>query len=278
MHNDLITAFNKLVEIIKADERCKGGWHYGSVGRNQTDIYSDYDPIFLVADKDFEQFAVDVPKMLKQISDELLICWAESFNSNFFKNYCNVIRLGDNLHQLDFFILNYNYPDEWWCRHHCKGCTRDNIFFDRNGETAEFLDKGYTTDNYIPDIVRAMDTYWFHAMMLVKYFKRKDIFNLLKNISEFMFHAHVDLLLSHYDKMDWGAWETKVKYCVPEEKQEHLKMYFIPADISIIQTAVEKCIILFKNDAQEICKEKEIDYPVSISQQVISYFNKNVIS
>jgi hypothetical protein len=27
----------------------------------------------------------------------------------------------------------------------------------------DFLDKRYTTDNYIPDTVRAMDTYWFHA-------------------------------------------------------------------------------------------------------------------
>ena len=272
MHKDLIAAFDKLTGIIKADERCKGGWHYGSVGRGQADIYSDYDPVFLVADKDFEQFAADVPTMLRQISDELLICWAESFNSNFFRNYCNVIRLGDNLHQLDFFMLNYDYPEEWWCRQHCKGCTRDNIFFDRTGETAAFLDKGYTTDNYIPDTVRAMDTYWFHAMMLVKYFKRKDIFKLLKNISDFMFHAHIDLLLSHYDTMDWGAWETKVKYGVPEEKQEHLKMYFVPAEINALQTAMEKCIVLFKNDAEEICKAKGVDYPVSIAQQVISYF------
>jgi len=277
MHKDLITAFNKLVEIIKADERCKGGWHYGSVGRGQTDIYSDYDPVFLVADKDFEQFAADVPKMFKQISDELLICWPEDYNSKIFKNYCCVIRIGDNLHQHDFFILNYDYPDEWWCRQHCKGCTRENIFFDRYGETAAFLDKGYTTDNYLPDTVRAMDTYWFHAMMLVKYFKRKDIFKLLKNIFDFMFHTHVDLLLSRYDTMDWGAWETKVKYCVPKEKQEHLKMYFTSAEISSLQTAMEKCINLFKNDAEEICREKGINYPVTVSQQVISYFNKNVV-
>jgi len=82
MHKDLAEAFNKLVEIIKTDERCKGGWHYGSVSRNQTDIYSDYDPVFLVADKDFEQFAADVPRIFKQISDELLICWPENYNSN----------------------------------------------------------------------------------------------------------------------------------------------------------------------------------------------------
>jgi len=111
--------------------------------------------------------------------------------------------------------------------------------------------------------------------MLVKYFKRKDIFKLLKNINDFLFHAHVDLLLSRYDTLDYGAWETKVKLCVPEEKQEHLKMYFTQVEITAIKTAIEKCMILFKNDSEEICKERGIDYPVSISNQIIAYFNKN---
>ncbi|MBA9086626.1 hypothetical protein FHR92_003106 [Fontibacillus solani] len=107
------------------------------------------------------------------------------------------------------------------CRQHCKGCTRDDIIFDRTGEIAEFLDRGYRTDNYIPDPVRAIDTYWLHTEMLIKYFKRKDLFKLIKNI-DVLFHAHVDLLLSHYDTLDWGSWESKVKHCVPEEKQQHL--------------------------------------------------------
>jgi hypothetical protein len=55
-------------------------------------------------------------------------------------------------------------------------------------------------------------------------------------------------------------------------------MYFITADIPAIQTVMEKCLILFKSDAEEICKEKGIVYPESVARQVISYFNKNVIS
>jgi len=276
MHKDLETAFKKLVEIIKADGRCKGGWHYGSVGRGMSDVYSDYDPVFLVADKNFEQFSLDIPIFISNISDELLICWAENYNSNYFKNYCNVIRLGDNLHQIDFFILNSDYPDEWWCRQHCKGCTVNNIFFDRTGETAAFLDKGYTTDNHIPDTLRTIETYWFHAMMLVKYFKRNDIFKLIKNIHDFLFHAHIDLLLSQYDTLDWGGWESKVKHCVPEDKQEHLKMYFTTPDITILKIAIQKCLIHFRNDAEEICKIKGIDYTKNVSSQVIEYFNREI--
>ncbi|MNW45357.1 hypothetical protein D3C74_226190 [compost metagenome] len=275
MHKDLDLMFHRVVDILKKDERCKGGWHYGSVSRGAEDIYSDYDPIFLVSDQDFESFADDAPKVLAEAADDLLIFWGESFNDAHFKNYCSVIRLGDNLHQFDFFVINADYPESWMCRQHCKDCTRDDIIFDRTGEIAEFLDRGYRTDNYIPDPVRAIDTYWFHTEMLIKYFKRKDLFKLIKNI-DVLFHAHVDLLLSHYDTLDWGSWESKVKHCVPEEKQQHLEAYFTRADFSDMEAAVKHSMILFKRDAEEICAAKGITYPDTIAEQIIFYFNKRM--
>ena len=277
MHTDLELAFQKVIEILKGDERCKGGWHYGSISRGEQDIYSDYDPIFLVEDKDFEQFAADVSKVLAKVSDELLIFWGEGFNNEYFKNYCSVIRLGNNLHQFDFFIINADHPEEWMCKQHCKGCTKENIIFDRTGEVAEFLDRGYRTDNWIPDTVRSIDTYWFHMEMLIKYFKRKDIFKLIKNI-DILFHSHVDLFLSYYDTLDWGAWESKVKYCVPGEKQQHLLNYFAKADLGELEAAMKTSMNLFNQDAKEICKAKGIDYPDRIANQIISYFHSRLAS
>lgn len=273
MHKDLELAFHRVVELLKNDVRCKGGWHYGSISRGSEDIYSDYDPVFLVADKDFEQFAADVPKVITKAADELLIFWGESFNDAHFKNFCSVIRLGSNLHQFDFFIINEDYPGDWMCRQHLKGCTRENIIFDRTGEVAALLDIGYRTDNYLPDTLRAIDTYWFHTEMLIKYFKRKDIFKLIKNV-DVLFHSHVDLLLSQYDNLDWGAWESKVKNCVPLDKQEHLKTYFTRADFGDLEVAIKKSMVLFKQDSEEICAIKGIEYPETISEQVISYFNR----
>lgn len=277
MHKDLEAAFERVVDILEKDPRCKGGWHYGSVSRGEQDIYSDYDPVFLVENKDFEAFAADAPKVFAQAADELLIFWGEGFNDAHFKNYCSIIRLGDNLHQLDFFIINQDFPEAWMCRQHCKGCTKENIIFDRTGEVAAFLEKGYRTDNDIPDTVRAMDTYWFHTEMLIKYFKRKDIFKLIKNM-DVLFHAHVDLLLSRYDTLDWGAWESKVKHCVPEEKQKHLTAYLAPADFDALQAAVTKGMEWFCADAQEICEEKGIDYPQQIPEQVMGYFYRRMDS
>lgn len=275
MHKDLESMFFRVVNLLKNDERCIGGWHYGSISRGQEDEYSDYDPVFLVGDKDFEAFASEVPKLLAKTSDELLIFWGENFNDEHFKNYCSVVRLGSNLHQFDFFILNKDYPEHWMCRQHCKGCTRENIIFDRNGEVGAFLDNGYRTDNIIPDTIRAIDTYWFHTEMLVKYFKRKDIFKLIKNM-DIIFHSHVDLLLSAYDTLDWGAWESKVKYCVPLEKQEHLTHYFTRATFKDMAEAMKISMLHFKEDAEEICKAKQIEYPFHVAEQVLEYFHDSL--
>ncbi len=216
MHRDLEEVFNKVIEILKKDRRCKGGWHYGSISRGESDIYSDYDPVFLVSDEDFQEFSQDVPKILSNASDELLIFWGESFNDDHFKNYCTVIRLENNLHQFDFFIINSKYIEDWMCRQHLKGCTKDDMIFDRTGEVENLLSIGLRTDNYIPDIIRTMDTYWFHTEMLIKYFKRKDIFKILKNI-DILFHSHVDLMLYQYDTLDsmdtyWFHTEMLIKY------------------------------------------------------------------
>lgn len=275
MHKDLVQAFENVVIQLKADLRCKGGWHYGSISRNMQDCYSDYDPVFLVEDKYFEDFSKDIPNILKKACDELLIFWAESFNDKYFKNYCSVMKIGDNLHQFDFFVLNEDYPLEWMCRQHLKGCTREHIIFDRTGEVRALLDKGLRTDNQIPDLVRAMDTYWFHTEMLIKYFKRKDMFKLLKNMVV-IFHAHVDLLLSQYDTLDYGAWETKVKYCVPEEKQQHLLSYFTTADFENIKLTMKRCMIVFQQDANEACIVKNIAYSDRISELVMEYFHRQL--
>ena len=120
-----------------------------------------------------------------------------------------------------------------------------------------------------------MDTYWFHVEMLIKYFKRQDIFKLIKNI-DMIFHAHVDLLLAQYDTLDYGAWEAKVKKCVPKEKQAHLLAYFVPADFDAMEDMMRTCMQYFKEDASDACKAKEIAYPDHISELVITYFDRRM--
>jgi hypothetical protein len=137
------------------------------------------------------------------------------------------------------------------------------------------LDRGLRTDNHLPDPLRCFETYWFHVEMLVKYFKREDLFKIIKNM-DFLFHSHVDLLLSAYDSLDWGAWETKVKRCVPKNKQEHLLVYFCGADFDSYKKAVIKGFQSFHEDAKEIFGNKLLGYSDYIANSVMNYFRKEV--
>ncbi|KAB8143089.1 adenylyltransferase [Chloroflexia bacterium SDU3-3] len=275
MHPDLVDGFSRMIEVIKADPRCKGGWHYGSISHGASDQYSDYDPVFLVPQRHFEAFSLDVARFVRHACDELLICWAEDYNSAYFKNFCNLIRIKQNLHQLDFFILNEDHVENWWCRQHLKGCTREHIIYDASGDVAALLDRGLRTESALPDPQRCFDTYWFHAEMQVKYFKRGDIFKIIKNM-DFLFHAHVDLLLTAYDTLDWGAWETKVRQCVPHEKQRHLLGYFTTPDAAAYAAAISAGMRTFNQDAVEIFGQRGLDYPQHIADQVIGYFSREV--
>lgn len=73
--------------------------------------------------------------------------------------------------------------------------------------------------------------------------------------------------------LDWGAWESKVKYCVPQDKQSHRLHYFTAAEYSGIEAAVKISMLIFLQDAKEICEKKGISYNHNLAEQVIAYFD-----
>lgn len=98
---------------------------------------------------------------------------------------------------------------------------------------------------------------------------------LIKNM-DVIFHAHVDLLLSQYDTLDYGAWETKVKYCVPKEKQQHLLCYFTSADFEQMKHTMLRCMPLFQKDAIDACCSKNVTYPKQIAELIMEYFSRQL--
>lgn len=272
MHKDLVKAYESLVEILKDDSRCLGGWHFGSVARNEQDIYSDYDLVFLIESSSFIDFAREIKSMLQRVSDEVLIFWAEDFNDDLFRNYCAVLKIGETLHQLDVFIVNDESAENWMTRLHSQGFTSEHIIFDRDESVKDFMAKIVPLDYEKPSLERIIDTYWFHAEMLVKYFKRRDFFKLVKNI-EVLFQSHVELLVYQYNNIGFAPWESIVKSCVPQEKQENLKLYFTEPDIDKMEEGIRKCMNVFEDNAAETCKQAGVNYPKDVSKKVIADFD-----
>lgn len=274
MNKKLISALNQLIEILKNDSRCLGGWEFGSMARGLSDEYSDVDPVFVIDGKFFDEFDKDLYSMFEQICDEVIIYWHETFNNDEIKNYGVEILIQEEILQFDIFLLNSFKQDSWWLKTHSTGVDNKDIIFDKSGTIAKIVKhaaKG-TINKY--DTIYAIETYWHHTHMIIKYFKRKDYFKLLKNI-EILMHSHVELLLSEYDQTTWGGWESKIKF-IPQEKQNHLMNYYASSDFDTIAKNIMESIIFFSSDAKETCRNQSFTYPLEMEEKIIREWKKQM--
>jgi predicted nucleotidyltransferase len=268
MNQVLLQAFYEVVDELKKDSRCLGGWHFGSIARGLDDEYSDVDPIFVIDGDHFEEFNGDLKGIFSKMFDEVITFWPESFNNDEIKNYGIDIRIKGKIYQFDIFLLNSKKLDGWWCKIHYTDAKLKDVIFDRTGSIHQLLSNAPKGEIPERDLLYIIETYWQHVHMILKYFHRKDYFKVLKVIDVLM-KSHVELLLAEYDKISWGGWESKVKY-VPHEKQEHLKKYFASNDLELMKLNVRESIGYFSADAKEICMNKQVEYPFAMEKAILS--------
>ena len=260
MNQNLMNAFYKVVNVLKNDSRCHGGWHYGSLGRGLDDEYSDVDPIFLIKGDYFEEVAQDLPNIMKLACDNLVIFWKESYNNDELKSFGCDLEIDGKYYQFDIFIINDQKTDAWFCKWHYTDITLENIIFDSDGEVTKLISNAPKGVIFERDINNIITTYWHHVHMVIKYFLRQDYFKLHNNFNIIM-ESHADLLLAKYDTITWGSWHSKIKHCVPIEKQLHLKKYFDSTNFEEMKENLKQSIEWFCEDSKSICKEKNIPYP-----------------
>jgi predicted nucleotidyltransferase len=275
MNKTLIKVFEKSLDIMKTDNRCVGGWHFGSIARGLEDELSDVDPVFLIKEDYFEEFADSIPQMFKEICDEVILIWPEEFNSHVIKNFGILFVKNKEILQYDIFLINTAYTNEYMSKIHYAGCTEEDILFDKHGEVKYLLENQEDESIAERDILQLIDKYWFHCNMMIKYYRREDIYKLMKNL-QIIFSTHFELLLSKYQKTNWGGWDSLIKHNIPQEKQIELLQYFCSGNLLEINKALYKVTNLFSQDAHRICKDKGFDYPQEIEQNIMNNFRKYV--
>jgi len=262
MNDVLMHAFEKLTEIIEKDKRCLGGWHFGSISRGMDDEYSDVDPVFVIDGRYFEEFDNELPQLFEKICDRVVICWPMFYNNDEIKAYGFDIQIDGKVFLFDIFLINSLKTESWGFREHSTGIKEENIIFDRDGVIAEIVKNAPKGEIPIRNVSQIIDTYWFHIHMITKYFSRQDYFKILNNINVLM-NAHTELLLSEYDCITWGGWESKLQF-IPSEKQEHLKLYYRLTDLDSVKNDLKTSMNWFSEDAQEICLSKGLNYPMTL--------------
>lgn len=276
MNKIFLNSFYNLVDMLKQDSRCFGAWYFGSISRGQEDEYSDIDVVFLVDSDHFEGFENTLENYIKKCCDEIVCIWPETFNCDELKNYQYIIKLSEDIFILDIFLLNSIKNNSWIAKMHYTDLSAKQVIFDKQEKVNKLIKKSPKGSKANIDISYVIKTYYTHLNMLVKYFLRKDYFKIRKN-TEILYNTHTELLLGAYDKIGWGDYCVKIKHCVPENLQEHLKLYLILPDIEAMKKQVLVCAECFAMDAQKICEYKNIQYPKRIEQLIMDYYKKQLI-
>lgn len=274
MNKELERMKHEFIEEVKKSNSVLGAWEFGSETYGLSDDYSDVDIILLIDGEQFIQFGTSLDTYLKHISDEVILCWPEGFNSEAIMNNGYLFLKEANIFQFDVFLLNSEKLDDFMCRLHYRDLKESDIIFDKEGTVRKLVGLGLTGGLWNDDIPYLEKTYWYHANMTNKYLARKDYFKL-NNILHIMFEAHTSMLLSGFDKITWGGSANKLHF-IPKEKQEHLKKYYCSEDFNQVKENLINCMKEYQSDAKEVHELKNMSYSTYLGDMIIHNWLKNM--
>ncbi len=268
----LSEVFERMMTLFAADARCLGAWHFGSLSRGLADRFSDVDPVVLVAPAGYDSLVRELPQFYGRAADGLRVIWPERYNNDFFGNYGALLEHRGELLQFDLFLMRADRVDEHFCRVHRVACTPEHVIFDKTGEVAALLARGAgLAPGGAPNVGYLIDTYFFHAQMLIKYLLRPDLLKMGKVLRE-LYHAHAELLLAGYRRADWGSPETRLALDAPSALVAHLLDYLAPADAAVAARQVARALGQFGEDARAVCALRGVEYPAELERAVRASF------
>lgn len=270
MTKELKGTFEKFIEIMKQEEGISGAWNLGSVTHELADEYSDINIVFLVKAEAFEQVDEKMKDYLKMACDDVVLCWPESFNSDAIINNGYLLKQGQQLMQLDIFLINEDKLDDYMCRIHYTDLKMEYVVFDREGQVRKLIEKSPKGKTWNSDLKALNTTYWYHINMSIKYLKRKDFFKL-HYLMRTLMDTHVALLLNGYDQIAWGNMANKLNF-LPEEKQQHIMEYNCSCDFSENVSTLWRLMNWFAEDYNEVCEIKGVKADNRIAEMVEEFW------
>lgn len=262
------------VKQVKENKSVLGAWNFGSETHGLCDEYSDVDIVLLVEGNSFHIFSEKLDTYLKNISDEVLTCWPEGFNSDAIINNGYLLSKNGSVFQFDVFLINSDKADDFMCRLHYTDLKESDIIFDKNDAVRKLVQLNITGSCWNDDIEHLEKTYWYHAFMTVKYIKRKDYFKL-NNVLRTLYDTHISMLLCGYDEITWGGTANKLHF-IPQDKQKHLMGYYCFVNFDEVAENILQSMKVFREDSKEIHSLKNINYSETLSKSVIENWIKEI--
>lgn len=82
MRKELNIVNEKFIARMKETKGILAAWYFGSNQHGLSDEYSDIDIILLADEAEYHSIDKNLTEILKELCDDVLLCWGEDFNSD----------------------------------------------------------------------------------------------------------------------------------------------------------------------------------------------------
>lgn len=267
MHPHLLRALDLTVAHFQADPRCLGMYLHGSIGRGETDAYSDIDVCAVIADEHYEAAKSQMRARCEELFGPITI-WLPEGERPGYCNYAFLFAHGEELLLTDFDIVSRGLFVEW-------GHRPDRILWDREG----LLGQVGAAAKSLPAVsdhrvLHLIDTYWVYAYLDGKYWRRADQYKLLY-VQQTLFQLHAKLLQVLHCGAE-GTWWAGDIARLPVREQRALRAYFTAATPRAVRCSLTRGLDLFAAAARGLCAARGLAYPAEREQAVRQHLQQTV--
>lgn len=252
MHPFLLEALAAAEAHFRADARCVGMYLHGSIGRGETDAYSDIDVCAVLEDAHYPAVKGEMRELCGKLFGPIVAWLPEGERPNYC-NYAFLFEHGDDLLLTDFDIISRSLFVE-------RNQPPDRITWDPTGILREAAAKVRPRTAVAAErVLRLIDTFWVYAYLDGKYWCRKDLYKLLY-VQETLFRTHARVLnLLHRDTE--GSWWAGDMAELPAKDRQRMRAYFTAATLGAVARSLAKSLDLFAEDARLLCLRQNVPYP-----------------
>lgn len=258
MHPALLESLSRLEAHFRQDERCLGFYLLGSIGRGETDAYSDIDAAVVVPDEHYAAVQQELRPLCERLCGPVVV-WLPEGESAGFCNYAFLFESGEELLLCDLEIV----AEGVFTRNRM---SPDRILFDRTGLLQSASRERTAAPFTAQRLAQWIHIYWVYAYLNGKYYRRADLYKLLY-VQQTLFQAHFRILNALYADTEWGWWANDIRHA-PEETRQSLLVYFGAADAAAVSRALTQEFDLFSADADAACRKWGILYPGDLERAV----------
>ncbi len=256
MNPALLESLDLLQSHFAEDDRCLAMFLTGSIGRGETDAYSDVDVGAVLRDEAYASVNAELRPLCEEVFGPIAV-WLPEGERAGFCNYAFLYRHGDEVLLCDVEILSLSLLREW-------KLVPPRILFDKAGVFDQSAPAGVPAPVAGATLARDLDNYWVYAYLNGKYYRRGDLYKMLY-VQDVLFQTHLRVLNALHGGPPWKWWAGDIQK-LPLGTRADLLVYRSQFGLEGIAGALEREFSLFAADAHAACERFGIPYPDAAEQ------------